>query len=134
MPSACRRRVLIANSLTRKIDGALASKNIGSSDPGGEQLETARSETLATEGSAVTRALNRKRKKVQVFSICPAPEFVINTAEFWKTRESGHAFGLMYRRTKDELHQFFEIDKPAPDWIRVAKVSPEGEVTYLMDF
>lgn len=84
--------------------------------------------------SAGQRALHRKHKPVQVFSICPEPELLINTAEFWKTEESGQAFRLMYRTTRDELHQFFYRDKPTPDWIRMARVSPEGEVSYLMDF
>lgn len=88
----------------------------------------------ASEGSAIQRAVTRKHKMVQVFSICPAPELVINTAEFWKTAEAGKAFRLMYDATKNELHQFFNRDKPSPDWIRMARVSPEGEVTYLTDF
>jgi NTE family protein len=84
--------------------------------------------------AASDRAMHRKHKPVQVFSICPEPELLINTAEFWKTAESGQAFRLMYRTTKDELQQFFYRDKPTPDWIRMARVSPEGEVSYLMDF
>lgn len=86
------------------------------------------------EASASQRAMHRKHKPVQVFSICPEPELLINTAEFWKTAESGQAFRLMYRTTRDELRQFFYRDKPTPDWIRMARVSPEGEVSYLMDF
>ena len=84
--------------------------------------------------AASQRALHRKHKPVQVFAICPEPELIINTAEFWKTAESGQAFRLMYRTTRDELRQFFYVDKPTPDWIRMARVSPEGEITYLMDF
>jgi len=84
--------------------------------------------------SATQRALHRKHSPVQVFSICPAPELLINTAEFWKTAESGQAFRLMHRTTKDELKQFFYRDRPTPDWIRMARVSPEGEVSYLEDF
>ena len=84
--------------------------------------------------AASDRAMHRKHKPVQVFSICPEPELLINTAEFWKTAESGQAFRLMYRTTRDELRQFFYRDKPTPDWIRMARVSPEGEVSYLMDF
>lgn len=84
--------------------------------------------------SASQRAMHRKHKPVQVFSICPEPELLINTAEFWKTAESGQAFRLMYRTTKDELRQFFYRDRPTPDWIRMARVSPEGEVSYLTDF
>ena len=71
---------------------------------------------------------------VQVFAICPAPDLAINTAEFWKTQEAGRAFQLMYRTTADELYQFFYRDTPAPDWIRMARVNPQGEVSYLVDF
>ena len=84
--------------------------------------------------SASERAMHRKHKPVQVFSICPSPELLINTAEFWKTAESGQAFRLMYRTTKSELRQFFYRDRPTPDWIRMARVDPQGEVTYLTDF
>lgn len=92
------------------------------------------SEPAEGDGTAIRRAVTRKHKMVQVFSICPAPELLINTAEFWKTAEAGQAFRLMYRTTRDELHKFFYRDRPSPDWIRMARVSPEGEVTYLTDF
>jgi NTE family protein len=88
----------------------------------------------AAGAAATERAMHRKHKPVQVFSICPAPELLINTAEFWKTAESGQAFRLMHRTTKAELRQFFYRDRPTPDWIRMARVDPQGEVTYLMDF
>ena len=91
-------------------------------------------ENPSDAASASQRAMHRKHKPVQVFSICPAPELLINTAEFWKTSESGQAFRLMYRTTKDELRQFFYRDQPTPDWIRMARVDPQGEVTYLTDF
>jgi tetratricopeptide (TPR) repeat protein len=74
-------------TLSRKIDAALAGHN------GAPAIE-ARKEpepVVAADGSAINRALHRKHKMVQVFSICPEPELIINTAEFWKTRESGVA-------------------------------------------
>ena len=107
---------------------AAAGSSAGS---GGSNGESAGPSTGAT---ATERALYRKHKPVQVFSICPEPELLINTAEFWKTAESGQAFRLMNRVTKDELKRFFYYDKPTPDWIRMARVGPQGEVTYLQDF
>ncbi|HMJ24508.1 MAG TPA: hypothetical protein VK475_01705, partial [Pyrinomonadaceae bacterium] len=120
-------------ALVKKIAAALkapAPDGDGDSEKDGPAEEGAESE----KGSAVKRALNRKHKMVQIFSICPAPELAIGTAEFWKTREAGKAFRLMYDKTQDELQQFFYVDTPAPDWIRMARVSPEGGVTYLTDF
>ena len=82
--------------------------------------------------SAAEQAQLRTHNMVQVFSICPAPELVINTAEFWKTQEAGKAFRLMYQATQQELEGFeFNTD---PSWIRMAQVSPSGGVTYLEDF
>ncbi len=122
-------------SLTERIWGTLESRSAnGNRQIIKEAPPVMQTEPLATEGSAIKRALYRKHKMVQVFSICPAPELVISTAEFWKTAESGQAFRLMYKTTGDELKQFFYRDTPAPDWIRMARVSPEGEVSYLMDF
>jgi|SRR5882724_5487703 len=97
------------------------------------RVPKANQERETETGSAIKWALNRKHKKVQVFSICPAPELAINTAEFWKT--AGRAFRLMFETTKGELEKFFcGVDPPAPDLIRMARVSPEGGVTYLTDF
>jgi len=123
------------NALVEKIAAALKSPE---PDGNGKIATDAKPEVEAgaetEKGSAVKRALNRKHKMVQVFSICPAPELAINTAEFWKTVEAGKAFRLMYNTTQAELKQFFYVDTPAPDWIRMARVSPEGGVTYLTDF
>lgn len=85
------------------------------------------------EASTAQRALNRTHQQVQAFSICPEPELLINTAEFWKTAEAGEAFELMYKATSKELYEFF-YNNPAPDWIRMARVNSQGDVTYLTDF
>ncbi len=82
--------------------------------------------------SAAGRARLRRHKAVQVFSICPAPELAINTSEFWKTEGAGRAFRLMYEYSWSELEKF--DFRAAPDWIRMALVSPHGQVTYLEDF
>jgi predicted acylesterase/phospholipase RssA len=78
------------------------------------------------------RGLHRRHNVVQVFSICPAPVLAINTAEFWKTREAGAAFRLMYKATQAELEKF--DFGAAPNLIRMARVSSQGEVTYFEDF
>ncbi len=124
---------LDSNALVEKI--ATALKAHGPDGNGNSDKDEPTEAGAETEkGSAVKRALNRKHKMVQIFSICPAPELAIGTAEFWKTREAGKAFRLMYETTQDELQQFFCVETPAPDWIRMARVSPEGSVTYLTDF
>jgi predicted acylesterase/phospholipase RssA len=123
------------DSLEQKVGAALQLKQSDGKvkvAPGTSPATEA--ERVTQEGSAINRALFRRHKMVQVFSICPAPELAINTAEFWKTEESGKAFRLMRKNTQFELQKFFYGDTPAPDWIRMARVSPEGEVTYLTDF
>lgn len=119
---------LNTDSLAEKIATGLQSM-----DGNGKLVSEKPPEAAGVEENA-RRALCRKHKMVQVFSICPAPELAINTAEFWKTQESGKAFRLMYRITQNELKQFFYRDTPPPDWIRMARVSPEGEVAYVTDF
>ena len=69
---------------------------------------------------------------MQVFSICPAPTLVINTGEFWKTKEAGEAFRLMNEATKLELSRF-DFRNPPPR-VQMAMVSPFGEISYCMDF
>jgi predicted acylesterase/phospholipase RssA len=131
--AAAKGAALDSTAMLQRVSAALKSP---ASDDNGNSDKDEPTETGAEseKGSAVKRALNRKHKMVQIFSICPAPELAIGTAEFWKTKEAGKAFRLMYDRTQDELQQFFCVDTPAPDWIRMARVSPEGGVTYLTDF
>ncbi len=124
---------LDSDALLKRITATLRSP-VASGNGASDTDEPTDPGAASENGSAVKRALNRKHRMVQVFSICPAPELAIGTAEFWKTREAGKAFRLMYDRTHDELQQFFCVDTPAPDWIRMARVSPEGGVTYLTDF
>jgi predicted acylesterase/phospholipase RssA len=97
-------------------------------DPAGSPsaLHDAASRTLAE------RAAGRVHRPVQIFAVCPDEPLAIDTLEFWKTREAGHAFRLMREHTRYELERFdFEAE---PNWIRVALVGPSGEVRYLEDF
>ncbi|HEV7857497.1 MAG TPA: patatin-like phospholipase family protein [Pyrinomonadaceae bacterium] len=79
------------------------------------------------------RAQRREHKMVQIFTICPAPKLLINTAEFWKTTEAGHAFRLMYDATMGELESF-DFENADPSWIQMAQVSPQGSISYFSDF
>lgn len=128
--AAAKGKTLDPDSLVQKIAATLNPPAADATD----EAAPAATGAVDAKGSAAKRALSRTNQMVQVFSICPAPELIIGTAEFWKTKEAGHAFRLMYGATQNELHQFFDVDKPAPDWIRMAKVSPAGEVSYLTDF
>jgi predicted acylesterase/phospholipase RssA len=97
------------------------------------RLDSEIHDPAATSGeSRADRVLHREHTMVQVFSICPAPELAINTTEFWKTKEAGKAFRLMYECTRSELQKYDFTAEPG--WIRMALVSPHGQVTYLEDF
>ena len=71
------------------------------------------------------RAVTRQHKVVHVFSICPAPELIIGTTEFWKTREAGEAFRFMYEVTKNELKRFKSLVNS--NQIRMVLVSPVND-------
>jgi len=81
---------------------------------------------------STSRAVMRKNGPLQIFSICPAPTLTINTAEFWKTKEAGAAFRLMYEATTQELRQF-DFGNPPPQ-VQLAMVNPFGEISYFTDF
>lgn len=79
------------------------------------------------------RALKRRHRPISLFAICPAPPLGIGTTEFWKPREAGAAFEVMYAATKHELAENFEADTD-PNWVRMTLVSPQGERTQTDDF
>ena len=83
--------------------------------------------------SSEATALSRAHKPVSVFAICPAQPLDVNTGEFWKTTEAGHAFEVMYAATKYELTEKFEEDTN-PNWIRMTLVNPQGERSYVENF
>ena len=62
----------------------------------------------AEDLTPLQRALRRKHKPVEIFSVCPAPKLKINTAQFWKAEEAGVAFDLMYKATKLGLEHEFQ--------------------------
>ncbi|MFQ5770198.1 MAG: patatin-like phospholipase family protein, partial [bacterium] len=96
---------------------------------------------LERDSMKLTRLYNEKARLknpktpdlVSVFAICPNQPLGIGTAEFWKTKEAGEAFDLMYSATKNELQENF-LEATNPDWLRMALVSPLGEITYRDDF
>src|SRR6185436_11825334 len=81
--------------------------------------------TKAGDITPLQRALRRKHKPVQVFAICPAPKLKINTAQFWKTKEAGWAFKLMYEATKLGLEHKFE-SVIAENYVTMWKISDRG--------
>lgn len=78
-------------------------------------------------------SLLRSHKRISVFAICPQPPLEINTTEFWKPKEAGKAFDLMYAATKYELEERFEEDTD-PNWIRMTLVGPQGQRSWVDDF
>jgi NTE family protein len=82
---------------------------------------------------AKLKAQPKKAELVSVFAICPEQPLVINTSELYKTNEAGDAFDLMYRVTRNELADNF-LEAANPEWLRLALVSPLGEITYREDF
>ncbi|HEX8687485.1 MAG TPA: patatin-like phospholipase family protein [Pyrinomonadaceae bacterium] len=87
----------------------------------------------AQELSPLQRALRRRHKPVQVFSVCPAPKLKIDTAQFWKTREAGEAFDLMYEATKLGLEHKFEwlISR---NFVTMVQVHDNGRRVFFDDF
>lgn len=101
-----------------------------------EQIESSPTEAggrSPTSPDLLTRARKRRNKPVAVFSICPAKPLLIDTAEFWKPKESGRAFDLMYTATRNELTTNF-ADNTDPNWLRMTLVDRHGEVSYVEDF
>jgi len=83
--------------------------------------------------SLETMVLKRQHRPISVFAICPAPPLGIGTAEFWKGKEAGSAFELMYAATKYELAENFEAGTD-PNWLRMTLVNPQGERAYTDEF
>ncbi|HYH85507.1 MAG TPA: patatin-like phospholipase family protein [Pyrinomonadaceae bacterium] len=79
------------------VEGALPNEHLSAPDTKSDSKDTA------------TRASARQHKKVRVFSICPEPKLLINTAEFWKTREAHEAFDFMHKVTANELKNFQKV-------------------------
>lgn len=111
------------------------------------QTNAARARKIMAEEKTADRALARQHNIVHVFSICPAPELLINTTEFWKTKEAEKAFSFMYHATSKELEKFDRLVNS--DQIHMVLVGPNENhpnstfkfrnkspyhVTYLKDF
>lgn len=98
----------------------------------GAGVSTISQPAVASGETNVDRALRRKHSAVKVFTICPGPELIIDTSEFWKTEEAGRAYRLMHEYTRYALEDFdFNADQ---DWIKMPVVGPHGEVTWVDDF
>jgi len=105
-----------------------------------DELESPRErksrDTLELQQRAVAleaTALRRSHRPISIFAICPAPPLAIATTEFWKGREAGQAFELMYAATRYELAENF-TQNTDPNWVRMTLVGPQGERTWTDDF
>ena len=74
-----------------------------------------------------------KRPLLSVFAICPEQPLAIGTAEFWKPKEAGEAFDLMYSATCTALNDSF-LDLSDPNYLRMTLVGPQGQTTIRDDF
>ena len=93
----------------------------------------------ALKGREETAAV-KSGKVVRIFAICPEQPLDVDTSEFWKTDVFPSAFHTMYNATRVELSQFdFAVEPHAKtedrrNWLRMALVSPAGEITYNYRF
>jgi hypothetical protein len=56
---------------------------------------------------------NDQNRRLHIFTICPSGKLELGNFDFWKRREAGNAFDLMYVQTKRELQvRFFEDIEP----------------------
>ena len=80
--------------------------------------------------------LNKKGESeapLSVFAICPGKPLSIDTAEFWKPKEAGEAFDLMYSATRTALNeQFLSLTDPAH--LMITLVGAQEETTILDKF
>jgi predicted acylesterase/phospholipase RssA len=86
------------------------------------------------DNPALSSLMTRKAADpVAAFVICPGGELDISTGEFWKTKEAGKAFDLMYAQTKAELAMnFHELAQPKK--IQMVVIGPNGERSTVEDF
>jgi hypothetical protein len=70
---------------------------------------------------------------LSVFAICPDQPLAIGTAEFWKPKEAGEAFDLMYSATRKALNDKF-MELTDPNDLKMTLVGPTGETKTRDDF
>jgi NTE family protein len=99
------------------------------------KLEEAKIEVPKGGGSeTLNRALTRTHLPAKLFGICPLRTFAestINTQEFWKSRNAGIAFDVMYEATAKVLRREFDPDQ---EKIKIALVDFAGSITWNEDF
>jgi predicted acylesterase/phospholipase RssA len=78
-------------------------------------------------------ALRREHQLISLFAICPEPPLGIGTTQFWKPKEAGEAFELMYAATRYELAENFK-QATNPHWVRMTLVGPQGQRRWTDDF
>jgi predicted acylesterase/phospholipase RssA len=100
------------------------------------ELAEARKELqkYAVNNPALSSLMTRKAAEtVSTFVICPGGALDIGTAEFWKTREAGTAFDLLYAQTKAELVQNFHM-LARPEKVQMVVIGPNSERSIVEDF
>jgi predicted acylesterase/phospholipase RssA len=81
----------------------------------------------------VLESSGRPVAPLSVFAISPSAPLAIGTAEFWKPKEAGDAFDLMYSATHTALKdRFFELTEP--EHLSMTLVGPRGETTVTDQF
>ena len=91
------------------------------------QLPTGWSELNKVETKVAERLFGRDLRYTNVFAVAPERPLLIGTAEFWKTREAGKAFDVMYKSTKGLLGTYsFEETQEV---VKLHLVSQKGVVS-----
>jgi hypothetical protein len=84
-------------------------------------------------GGTLRRALDRDHHEGGLFAICPQRSFVestIDTQEFWKSKEAGRAFSVMYKESMFVLENKFD---PKHERATVALLH-DGDTRWAYDF
>ena len=85
------------------------------------------SELNKVETKVAERLFGRDLRYTNVFAVAPERPLLIGTAEFWKTREAGKAFDVMYKSTKGLLGTYnFEETQEV---VKLHLVSQKGVIS-----
>jgi hypothetical protein len=128
---ACLREALVsAKERIKSLEKELTKNGARPSDAGGTPANGDKKRSV--EQKIAARAQQRTHKVTYIFCVCPAPELLINTTQFWKTQEAKKAFEKMYAATDKELQQF--SDRVITEQVQMLKVQPDDSVIPFDDF
>jgi predicted acylesterase/phospholipase RssA len=85
-------------------------------------------ETSINEKADSALLSKQKRPEVRVFAVCPGPNPLISTAEFWKKEAAAQAFALMNKAVRKQLDENF-TEIIATNRACMVKVDNKGAVT-----